>query len=123
MFDKFKKTIETIRGTASPTLTFESIAALADGLIRAKEAHTEYERAYGPDANWPLWYASYLAMEQGLTSSPFIPKPCSGPQCIPAMAALPPQIKSAEVDLGKFKDSEGEGEYGEEEYWDAHDHH
>jgi hypothetical protein len=46
---------------------FDSIKDLSDALIRAKEAHSEFERASGAeDYNWPLWYAAYIATEQGV---------------------------------------------------------
>jgi len=48
-------------------IVFDSIKDLSDALIRAKEAHSEFERASGAeDHNWPLWYAAYIATEQGV---------------------------------------------------------
>lgn len=57
-----------IRGERRPRpIIFDSIKDLSDALIRAKEAHSEFERSSGAkDYNWPLWYAAYIAMEQGL---------------------------------------------------------
>jgi hypothetical protein len=57
-----------IRGERRPRpIVFDSIKDLSDALIRAKEAHSEFERGSGAkDYNWPLWYAAYIAMEQGL---------------------------------------------------------
>jgi len=55
-----------IRGERRPRLiVFDSIKDLSDALIRAKEAHSEFERGSGAkDYDWPLWYAAYIAMEQ-----------------------------------------------------------
>jgi len=55
-----------IRGERRPRLiVFDSIKDLSDALIRAKEAHSEFERGSGAkDYDWPLWYAGYIAMEQ-----------------------------------------------------------
>ena len=40
-------------------------ADLAAALRRAAEAHHEYEKSLPkPDANWPEWYAAYIAREQ-----------------------------------------------------------
>ena len=51
----------------SPKIQFVSIADLWEALTRAKEAHGEFERRLGqPDADWPLWFAAYMAAEQGL---------------------------------------------------------
>ncbi|MGF6426789.1 VOC family protein [Bradyrhizobium sp. Pha-3] len=45
--------------------TFASSADLAAALRRAAEAHGEHEkRTGGHDANWPDWYADYIAREQ-----------------------------------------------------------
>jgi hypothetical protein len=42
-------------------------APLGHGRLRAKDAHSEFERGLGAkDYNWPLWYSAYIAMEQGL---------------------------------------------------------
>ncbi len=44
---------------------FASIADLASALRRAEAAHGEHERCTGQaDANWPQWYAAYMAAEQ-----------------------------------------------------------
>jgi hypothetical protein len=73
---KFKKLIEkgtqalrrATRGERRPRpIVFDSIKDLSDALIRAKEAHSEFESGSGAkDDNWPLWYAAYIAMEQGV---------------------------------------------------------
>ena len=48
-------------------IAFDSVADLSQALVRAKDAHSEFERRLGAkDYNWPLWYAAYIAMEQGL---------------------------------------------------------
>jgi len=52
------------RVEASET-TFASPSDLASALRRAETAHGEHERRTGqPDANWPEWYARYIAAEQ-----------------------------------------------------------
>ena len=52
------------RVDASET-TFASASDLAGALRRAEAAHGEHERRTGhPDANWPEWYAAYIAAEQ-----------------------------------------------------------
>ena len=44
---------------------FASVADLATALRRAEAAHGEHERRTGVrDANWPDWYAEYIAAEQ-----------------------------------------------------------
>ena len=46
--------------------TFGSVADLAAALRRAAAAHGEHEKRSGGqhDANWPDWYADYIAKEQ-----------------------------------------------------------
>jgi catechol 2,3-dioxygenase-like lactoylglutathione lyase family enzyme len=45
--------------------TFASVADLAAAFRRAEAAHGEHEKRTGVrDANWPEWYAEYLAAEQ-----------------------------------------------------------
>jgi len=52
------------RVDASET-TFASPCDLAGALRRAEAAHGEHERRTGQaDANWPGWYATYIAAEQ-----------------------------------------------------------
>jgi predicted enzyme related to lactoylglutathione lyase len=52
------------RVDASAT-TFASPSDLAGALRRAEAAHGEHERRTGqPDANWPEWYATYIAAEE-----------------------------------------------------------
>jgi catechol 2,3-dioxygenase-like lactoylglutathione lyase family enzyme len=44
---------------------YASVADLADAMRRAEAAHGEHERRTGEaDANWPDWYAAYMAAEQ-----------------------------------------------------------
>ena len=57
-----------IKGGRPPRLiVFDSITDLSQALLRAKDAHSEFERGLdAKDYNWPLWYAAYIAREQGL---------------------------------------------------------
>lgn len=49
----------------SGTTTFASASDLASALRRAEAAHGEHEKRTGQhDANWPDWYAEYMAAEQ-----------------------------------------------------------
>lgn len=49
------------------SIVFDSITDLSQALLRAKTAHAEFESGLGAkDYNWPLWYAAYIAREQGL---------------------------------------------------------
>ena len=51
--------------------SFGSISDLASALRRAEAAHGEHERRTGQrDANWPDWYAEYMAAEQTGAASP-----------------------------------------------------
>jgi catechol 2,3-dioxygenase-like lactoylglutathione lyase family enzyme len=55
----------------SNTTSFSSISDLASALRRAETAHGEHEKRTGQrDANWPDWYAAYLAAEQTGTELP-----------------------------------------------------
>ncbi len=48
-----------------PTTTFASANDLANAMRRAAAAHGEHEKRNGQgDANWPEWYAAYMAAEQ-----------------------------------------------------------
>ena len=53
-------------GRIDPVETaFASVADLASALRRAEAAHGEHEKRTGQrDANWPDWYAAYMAAEQ-----------------------------------------------------------
>jgi catechol 2,3-dioxygenase-like lactoylglutathione lyase family enzyme len=49
----------------SAATTFGSASDLADAMRRASVAHGEHEQRIGEaDANWPEWYAAYMAAEQ-----------------------------------------------------------
>jgi catechol 2,3-dioxygenase-like lactoylglutathione lyase family enzyme len=49
----------------SNATSFSSTADLANAMRRAAAAHGEHEaRIGGTDANWPDWYATYIAAEQ-----------------------------------------------------------
>ena len=49
----------------SAATTFGSASDLADAMRRASVAHGEHEQRIGEaDANWPDWYAAYMAAEQ-----------------------------------------------------------
>ena len=51
--------------------TFASAHDLASALRRAAAAHDEHEKRNGQrDANWPAWYAAYMAAEQAGTELP-----------------------------------------------------
>jgi predicted enzyme related to lactoylglutathione lyase len=49
----------------SGVTSYGSVTDLATALRRAEAAHGEYEKGLGQrDANWPEWYAAYMAAEQ-----------------------------------------------------------
>jgi catechol 2,3-dioxygenase-like lactoylglutathione lyase family enzyme len=51
--------------------SFGSVTDLATALRRAEAAHGEHEKRTGErDANWPDWYAAYMAAEQSGTELP-----------------------------------------------------
>ena len=51
--------------------SYASAADLASALRRAEAAHGEHEKRIGAaDANWPDWYAAYMAAEQAGTELP-----------------------------------------------------
>jgi catechol 2,3-dioxygenase-like lactoylglutathione lyase family enzyme len=53
------------------TTTFASANDLAGAMRRAEAAHGEHEKRTGQrDANWPDWYAAYMAAEQAGTELP-----------------------------------------------------
>ncbi|HSY64271.1 MAG TPA: VOC family protein [Terriglobales bacterium] len=53
------------------TTTFASANDLASAMQRAAAAHGEHEKRSGQrDANWPDWYAAYMAAEQAGTELP-----------------------------------------------------
>jgi catechol 2,3-dioxygenase-like lactoylglutathione lyase family enzyme len=53
-------------GRVSGDTTYRSVGDLAQALRRAEAAHGEYETRLGQgrDADWPSWYAAYMAAEQ-----------------------------------------------------------
>jgi catechol 2,3-dioxygenase-like lactoylglutathione lyase family enzyme len=52
-------------------MTFASANDLASAIRRAAAAHGEHEKRDGQrDANWPNWYAAYIAAEQAGTELP-----------------------------------------------------
>lgn len=59
-------------GHVDQTVTeFTSTADLASALRRAEAAHGEHEKRTGmTDANWPEWYAAYMAAEQSGSEPP-----------------------------------------------------
>jgi catechol 2,3-dioxygenase-like lactoylglutathione lyase family enzyme len=51
--------------------SFGSASDLASAMRRAEAAHGEHEKRTGQrDANWPDWYAAYMAAEQSGTELP-----------------------------------------------------
>ncbi len=51
--------------------TFGSANDLASAIRRAAAAHGQHEKRIGQgDANWPDWYAAYMAAEQAGTELP-----------------------------------------------------
>ena len=53
------------------TTTFASANDLASAMRRAAAAHGKHEKSEGQrDANWPDWYAKYMAAEQAGTELP-----------------------------------------------------
>ncbi|MGA8441326.1 MAG: VOC family protein [Candidatus Sulfotelmatobacter sp.] len=53
------------------TTTFASANDLASAMRRAAAAHGQHEKSKGQgDANWPEWYAAYIAAEQAGTKLP-----------------------------------------------------
>jgi hypothetical protein len=46
-------------------LSYESVDELEQALRRAAEAHGKHEEETGEeDAEWPVWYAQYMARER-----------------------------------------------------------
>jgi hypothetical protein len=74
---------------------FDSIKDLSNALIRAKEAHSEFETGSGAkDYNWPLWYAAYIAMEQGVAEKSASKLASSAIEVSPGSENAPPRIVS-----------------------------
>jgi catechol 2,3-dioxygenase-like lactoylglutathione lyase family enzyme len=63
---------QRLPGRVDPGETkYVSISNLADAMRRASEAHGKHEeRIGGPDADWPDWYAKYMAAEQSGSELP-----------------------------------------------------
>jgi len=86
-----------VRGERRPRpIIFDSIKDLSNALIRAKEAHSEFERGSGAkDYNWPLWYAAYIAMEQGVAEKSVSKLASSAIEVSPGSEnASPPRVVS-----------------------------
>jgi catechol 2,3-dioxygenase-like lactoylglutathione lyase family enzyme len=62
----FQEVTRRLPGRIDPaTTTFASANDLASAMRRAAAAHDEHEKRNGQrDANWPDWYAAYMAAEQ-----------------------------------------------------------
>jgi catechol 2,3-dioxygenase-like lactoylglutathione lyase family enzyme len=68
----FQEITSRLPGRIDPAMTtFASANDLANALRRAEAAHGQHEKRTGqPDANWPDWYARYMAAEQAGTELP-----------------------------------------------------
>ena len=69
----FQEVTTRLPGRIDSTLTtFASTNDLASAFRRAESAHGEHEKRSGGqrDANWPEWYAAYMAAEQAGTELP-----------------------------------------------------
>ena len=68
----FQEITTRLPGRIGPAATtFASVSDVASALRRAAAAHGEHEkRTGGSDANWPDWYAKYMAAEQAGTELP-----------------------------------------------------
>jgi hypothetical protein len=64
--EKPQETKERLPGRInSGVISFSSVSDLSSALRRAEAAHGEHEKRTGQrDANWPEWYAQYMAVEQ-----------------------------------------------------------
>ena len=91
-----EKVTEALRGAikrARPrrSIVFDSVTDLSQALLRAKDAHSEFERGLGAkDFNWPLWYAAYIAMEQGLAEQSASKLASSAIEVLPSSENAPP---------------------------------
>ena len=67
-----QEVIARLPGRIDPAATsFGSTSDLASAMRRASIAHGEHEKRFGAaDANWPDWYARYMAAEQAGTELP-----------------------------------------------------
>ncbi len=81
-----------IKGGRLPRpIVFDSITELSQALLRAKNAHTEFERGLGAkDYSWPLWYAAYIAREQGVAEKSVSKLASSAIEVSPASENTPP---------------------------------
>lgn len=53
------------------SVTYDSVADLAEALRRAEAAHGRYEQELGhPDPDWPGWYAQHMMREQAGEADP-----------------------------------------------------
>jgi catechol 2,3-dioxygenase-like lactoylglutathione lyase family enzyme len=68
----FQEITARVAGRLDPAATtFASASDLASALRRAEAAHGKHEAKTGQhDANWPDWYARYMAAEQAGTELP-----------------------------------------------------
>jgi catechol 2,3-dioxygenase-like lactoylglutathione lyase family enzyme len=68
----FQELTTRLAGRVDPaTTTYASANDLASALRRAEAAHGQHEKRTGQaDANWPDWYAKYMAAEQAGTELP-----------------------------------------------------
>ena len=68
----FQEITARLAGRLDPAVTtFASASDLASALRRAEAAHGKHEAKTGQrDANWPDWYARYMAAEQAGTELP-----------------------------------------------------
>jgi len=68
----FQEITARLAGRVDPAATtFASASDLASALRRAEAAHGKHEAKTGQrDANWPDWYARYMAAEQAGTELP-----------------------------------------------------
>jgi catechol 2,3-dioxygenase-like lactoylglutathione lyase family enzyme len=68
----FQEITARVAGRLDPAATtFASASDLASALRRAEAAHGKHEAKTGQrDANWPDWYARYMAAEQSGTELP-----------------------------------------------------
>ena len=85
-----------IKGERRPRpIVFDSIKDLSNALIRAKEAHSEFESGSGAkDYNWPLWYAAYIATEQGVAEKSASKLASSAIEVSPGSENAPPRVVS-----------------------------
>ncbi len=68
----FQEITSRLPGRVDPAATtFASANDLANAMLRAEAAHGEHEKRTGQhDANWPDWYAKFMAAEQAGTELP-----------------------------------------------------